>query len=140
MIIQLPLGKYYLSGPMSGYEDLNYPMFHRIDDILTAAGYTIINPAKRNPGAGSEDWEFCLKYDIDLVFTEPDLLGTIFMGGIWHPSTGARLESFTTHKRGLILAEYHEPGVNNEQFKFTKTKYYMEDGDFGIWCDLVKET
>jgi hypothetical protein len=36
----------YLSGPMKGYPDSNYPLFHRVAADLRAQGHTVYNPAE----------------------------------------------------------------------------------------------
>jgi len=44
----------YLSGPMSGLPDNNYPAFHEAAAKLRAAGYTVINPAELGLPPGLE--------------------------------------------------------------------------------------
>lgn len=36
----------YLSGPMSGYPEFNYPLFHRVAAELRACGHHVYNPAE----------------------------------------------------------------------------------------------
>lgn len=36
----------YLSGPMKGYPESNYPLFHRVAGILRGAGHGLYNPAE----------------------------------------------------------------------------------------------
>lgn len=36
----------YLSGPMSGYPDLNYPLFHTVAAELRSYGHEVYNPAE----------------------------------------------------------------------------------------------
>lgn len=38
----------YLAGPMTGYKDFNYPLFHRTAKELRALGVTVLNPAETN--------------------------------------------------------------------------------------------
>jgi hypothetical protein len=38
--------KIYLSGPMRGYTDLNYPMFNKVTKYLRDKGYEVYNPAE----------------------------------------------------------------------------------------------
>jgi hypothetical protein len=45
----------YLSGPMSGLPENNYPAFHAAAAQLRAAGYTVINPAELGLPPGL-DW------------------------------------------------------------------------------------
>ena len=39
----------YLSGPMSGLPENNYPAFHAAASALRAAGYRVVNPAELHP-------------------------------------------------------------------------------------------
>lgn len=38
--------KIYLSGPMKGYPESNYPLFDRVAAYLRAAGHEVMNPAE----------------------------------------------------------------------------------------------
>lgn len=40
--------KIYIAGPMSGYEDCNYPAFAQVAAILRNAGYEVVSPAELN--------------------------------------------------------------------------------------------
>ena len=39
----------YLSGPMSGIVDANYPRFNEVARLLRAQGHTVLNPAEHEP-------------------------------------------------------------------------------------------
>jgi len=52
----------YLSGPMTGLPDLNFPAFAAMTDTLRAGGHTVTNPAELNPDGGS--WNDCMRRDI----------------------------------------------------------------------------
>lgn len=36
----------FISGPMAGYEDLNFPAFFAAEDRLKEAGFSVLNPAR----------------------------------------------------------------------------------------------
>jgi hypothetical protein len=36
----------YISGPMTGYPDLNFPAFHLAASVLRSEGFTVISPAE----------------------------------------------------------------------------------------------
>lgn len=38
--------KIYLSGPMRGYPESNYPLFHQVTALLRSKGYYVYNPAE----------------------------------------------------------------------------------------------
>ena len=40
----------YIAGPMSGWPESNYPLFHAAEEILREAGYEVINPARNGDG------------------------------------------------------------------------------------------
>lgn len=76
----------YISGPMTGYEDLNFPAFYEAEEILKSRGFEVINPAAIEQPI--KTWEACMRKDIielmraDMVVTLPN----------WEKSKGARLE------------------------------------------------
>ena len=53
----------YVSGPMTGYDDLNYPAFQMAATQLRALGYTVISPHEINPQEGV-CYEDCMRADI----------------------------------------------------------------------------
>jgi hypothetical protein len=42
------MAKCYIAGPMSGYDHLNYPAFHRTAAQLRAMGFEVVSPAELN--------------------------------------------------------------------------------------------
>lgn len=38
--------KIYLSGPMTGYPELNYPLFNKTTELFRGLGHTVMNPAE----------------------------------------------------------------------------------------------
>lgn len=39
------VGTLYVAGPMSGYEDCNYPQFNEVSRVLEGVGYKTVNPS-----------------------------------------------------------------------------------------------
>lgn len=79
--------KIYLAGPMTGYKDLNFPLFHSEAARLRAMGYEVVNPAEINSDQ-SATWTDCMRQDIaELVKCQ----GVAMLPG-WTTSKGARLE------------------------------------------------
>lgn len=78
--------KLYIAGPMTGYEDFNYPAFLTMEEQLQYYGYRVINPARL--GDQSKDWQWNMKQCIRAI---PDADGVVFLNG-WEKSRGASLE------------------------------------------------
>ncbi|GHU39207.1 hypothetical protein AGMMS50256_38950 [Betaproteobacteria bacterium] len=78
--------KIYLSGPMTGLPDLNFPAFHKEAERLRGLGYEVVNPAElhREGDMKSE----CLRRDI-VELLECD---TVALLCGWKDSEGALLE------------------------------------------------
>lgn len=55
------LPRVYISGPMSGYKDLNFPAFFEAERALKARGFKVVNPARNRK---CKDWKGYLKKDI----------------------------------------------------------------------------
>ena len=79
--------KIYLSGPMSGYADLNFPEFRRVAAILRDAGFSVIDPSEtEQPNISS--WSECMKNALrDMM-----LCDSILMLDGWKNSKGAVIE------------------------------------------------
>lgn len=52
----------YISGPMSGIENLNFPAFNAAAERLRGCGLKVINPAEINTDA-QLTWEQCMRAD-----------------------------------------------------------------------------
>lgn len=88
----------YLSGPMTGLPDLNFPAFHAAAATLRAAGFDVVSPAEVNPDH-SMPWEQCLRLDIKALC---DCDAIALMPG-WENSKGAHLELHIAHRIGLTI-------------------------------------
>lgn len=86
----------YISGPMTGFADFNYPAFFRAERGLILSGYTTSNPAQYDPVPG-ETWEDCLKRDLVDMF---QCDGVATLPG-WKLSRGARFEVRTARTLGM---------------------------------------
>jgi hypothetical protein len=93
--------KIYISGGMSGYPELNYPEFDRVEEELKAQGYAVVNPATtgreaRIPEGLTEDelYSFYLKITLRAML-ECD---TIYLLEDWYKSNGANFEYATAIK------------------------------------------
>lgn len=86
----------YISGPMTGYEDHNFPAFNRAADELYEQGYLPANPADTGVIEGYE-WSDYMRFDIRLL-TYCDAIYTL---PGWERSRGALLEMQVATALGL---------------------------------------
>jgi hypothetical protein len=77
----------YLSGPMTGLPDYNYPAFNAEAARLRTLGYTIENPAE-NPAQPGEAWELYMRVALRQMLT----CDTVALLPDWSISRGANLE------------------------------------------------
>ena len=91
----------YLSGPMSGLPDYNYPAFHAAAAKLRALGYVVENPAE-NPEPPCKSWEGYMRLALaQLVRCEV----TVRLPG-WQSSRGAVIESSLSRILGMGVYDY----------------------------------
>jgi hypothetical protein len=76
----------YISGPMTGHPNLNYPLFERVAKELREAGFEVISPAE-NQAVGLA-WTEYMKNSIRLLLH----CDGIYMLQGWQDSKGATLE------------------------------------------------
>jgi hypothetical protein len=82
--------KLYLSGPMTGISQFNFPAFNRAAQSLRASGYEVVNPAEMDEAdATPQTWEQYLRRDIRVLL---DCEGIALLPG-WENSRGAKLEA-----------------------------------------------
>lgn len=123
--------KWYLCGPMRGYAQFNFPLFHSAAAYLRDRGYEIINPAEEDSDAvqkealasttgqlvdgniAGETVGEILARDVRLVF---DLVGGIIFLPNWHKSTGAKLEAIVGLLCDHKFAMYVPTGDNNRVY------------------------
>lgn len=89
----------YVSGPMTGLPDLNFPAFHAEAARLRNLGYEVVSPAEINAGLEGEGWTACMKRDI-AALVRCDVIH--FLPG-WQSSRGANVERFIAIALGLKL-------------------------------------
>lgn len=84
----------YLSGPMAGIPNNNFPAFMEFAARLRAEGFEVVNPAELQD-AGS--WEQCLRNDLREMVT----CDAIALMPGWEKSRGANLELHVAHRIGM---------------------------------------
>lgn len=101
-----PLKRVYISGPMTGLPDLNFPAFNAEAKRLRKLGYDVVNPAELC--SSSATWEECMKLDLTALLT-CDILA--LLEG-WQESRGAHLEMNVAHRvkiKIVLIADLHDP-------------------------------
>lgn len=86
----------YLSGPMTGYPEFNFPAFRTEATRLRRDGYRVINPAE-HAGPVTLTWADYLRKDIELLMR----CDRIHLLPGWANSKGARLEHHIAVELGL---------------------------------------
>lgn len=98
--------KLYISGPMTGMPEHNFPAFHAAAADLRAQGWTVENPAEHFNGAHGLPWEVYMVQDIHVITR--GCWGIAVLDG-WEGSRGARLEVLLGRSCRLNLLKYR-PG------------------------------
>ncbi len=91
------LGTIYISGPMSGHEQFNYPAFDEAAHNLAAAGWSVINPANNFGGDHDRPRADYMRLDMQHVL---DADAIALLPG-WGGSAGACLEAMMGLELGL---------------------------------------
>lgn len=108
----------YISGPMEGYENFNFPAFKAAEEKLIALGYEVLNPAVDgdidldDPNKASQPREWYLRRDIEWVL-QSDFV--VVLEG-WEMSRGARLEVSVARALGLEITRF-DPTDNTNLLK-----------------------
>lgn len=79
----------YLSGPMTGIEDYNYPAFHAATAKLRGTGYAVFNPAESYGGSQVLSFDTYMRHDLKSILEWCD---TIVVLPGWEKSPGSVLE------------------------------------------------
>ncbi len=97
-----PQNPVYLSGPMTGLPDLNFPAFHAMAACLRAAGHAVVSPAELDHP--SKEWSDCLRRDIVALMA----CTTVATLAGWEHSKGARLEVLIADRLGMSVVSAHD--------------------------------
>ena len=87
----------YLSGPMSGLPNFNYPAFDLEAKRLRKIGFEVINPAEMHPKP--DTWNECLRNDLKALLD----CDTLALLDGWQGSAGAHLEMHVAHRVGIKI-------------------------------------
>jgi hypothetical protein len=92
---------FYISGPMTGYEEFNFPAFFEAEEQLTNLGIPsdqIVNPAKNGRDIG--DWASYLRLDLKNLCNGCEAV--VVLDG-WRDSRGAKLEVYVAQQLGMPI-------------------------------------
>ncbi len=109
----------YLAGPMSGYVNYNFPLFHQVANLLRSQGFEVNNPADKETLDGTDKPDLAkvptraeaMRQDIPLVI-ECD--GIVLLPN-WKNSVGARFETMLATQCGMDVYEWDEVAVKMEK-------------------------
>lgn len=100
--------KIYISGPMTGYKDHNFPAFNEAATKLRALGWDVVNPVDINPDQNTS-WLRCIAADVAAMEGCTDIVllpGYGKSDGSFIERIAAEHEHFTFHHiADLIQAE-----------------------------------
>lgn len=116
--------KLYLSGPMTGKPDFNYPLFNSVAEELRQRFHQVINPAELkvpDPGLDknpTEMWAYYLSHAIKVMLE----CSVIVLLPEWESSRGAVVE--------VNLADvlnYHVFELDMDTYEFKPTQFGNQD-------------
>ena len=91
----------YLSGPMTGRPEFNFPAFHAAAKELRAKGLGVVSPAEIEP-EGEKTWANCMRADIKALC---DCCTVVLLPG-WEDSKGANIEARLALNLGMRVVEF----------------------------------
>lgn len=119
MNIELNIKHIYLSGPMLGIPDNNFPEFFRITKILRDYGYVVFNPAEEYDGPMG--WHYYIKKDVRVIMNIP--LDAIVLINGWQTSKGVDVELYNAiNVLEIPVFEYNDTNINFDKFTLTQIK------------------
>lgn len=96
----------YLSGPMTGLPDWNYPAFNEAAEKLRAQGHRVYNPAQFEHDGAMEDFPLRSAFAEYSRFICMEADTIVLLPG-WEKSPGANVELSLARICGLEVREYN---------------------------------
>lgn len=88
----------YISGPMTGYVEFNFPAFESAAEKLRGTGYAVTSPHEFGEGDPTQTWADYLR--VDLIAMLQHCSAVAVLPG-WEESRGASLEVYVAEKLGM---------------------------------------
>lgn len=112
----------YISGPMTGYPDHNYPAFNDAAELLSDYGYGVVNPADNFDGRKDLTAETYLREDVSQMAKRCNAI--YYLPG-WQNSAGARVEYAVARALGFDVINSRIEGDDtdtNEPVEFEASR------------------
>lgn len=87
----------YISGPMTGYPDHNFPAFESAANRLRLIGHDVVSPHELDPSTNKQ-WADYLRADLLAMLERCDAVATLHG---WEKSRGATLEVHVATALGM---------------------------------------
>ena len=114
----------YLSGPMTGIENYNYPMFNEVAREVRELGHRVINPAEFYGGHGDRTRQEYMHKSVQALLNSTNV---ILLPG-WRDSKGCTLEVAIAQEIGLVIQEY----VTEEMVEAKRRELIAEQEDAAL--------
>lgn len=101
----------YISGPMSGMENLNRPAFGAAEEKILSMGHEPLNPFKIPENYNENDYRICMKNDIKELLK----CDAIYLLRGWYLSRGANCEFEVARTIGLKVLMQDFYGLDSLQ-------------------------
>jgi hypothetical protein len=88
--------KVYVSGPMTGLPEMNFPAFNEATAALRSRGWEVVNPVEINPDP-TADWLTCIVADLEAM---RGCTAIALLPG-WTRSRGALIEKLASERLGM---------------------------------------
>ncbi len=90
----------YISGPMTGHPEYNFPAFEQAANRLRAIGFEVTSPHEFGEG-GDKSWADYLRKDLIAMLTDCNAVATL---PGWEQSRGAMLEVHVAAALGMQVS------------------------------------
>tara|TARA_R110000851_G_scaffold56228_8_gene131615 strand:+ start:498 stop:998 length:501 start_codon:yes stop_codon:yes gene_type:complete len=103
----------YLSGPMKGYPESNYPLFHKEAKRLRDEGHRVYNPAEFPHNGPQDTFPLRAAFAAYSNFICLEASAIYLLAG-WEKSTGVKAELALAENCGLLVVEIGEEKIKSK--------------------------